>query len=205
MKRSITIQRSRCSYRFQRKKNDHIFHVSLCLKEKKIDMFAILLKRMMMIMMVFVIPTTVSQSSVRTKVVINTPWWPPGTENTSESVGILSYGDVYCTGMMENNNSTLSSELSDVTDILVGANVTEKELVQCLINAPKNRSSEVKERLETLLSNVTLVRLYCFFSKDPDSTHTHTHTSGNFLYRNERGIRWIFSRTNDMHRNVRFE
>ena len=133
-------------------------------------MFAILLKRMMMIMMVFVIPTTVSQSS-RAKVVINTPWWPPGTENTSESVGILSYGDVYCTGMMENNNSTLTSELSDVTDILLGANVTTQELVQCLINAPKNRSSEIKKHLETLLSNVTLVRLYSFFKKSRLNTH----------------------------------
>ena len=128
-------------------------------------MFVILLKRMMMMQMtlfLILIPTTVSQSS-RAKVVINTPWWPPGTENTSESVGILSYGDVYCTGMMENNNSILSSELSDVTDILVGANVTTQELVQCLINAPKNRSSEIKKHLETLLNNVTLVRLYSFF------------------------------------------
>jgi hypothetical protein len=88
------------------------------------------------------------------KIVVNTPWWPPGTENTSESVGILSYGDVYCTGMMESNNTTtlaLKSEISDVTDILHGANVSINELVQCLINTPKNRSSEIKDRFDALL------------------------------------------------------
>ena len=115
---------------------------------------------------------SVSTSS-RAKVVINTAWCPPGTENTSESVGILSYGDVYLTGMMENKNNTkeiLNSELSDITDILHGANVTQTELVQCLINAPKNRSSEIKNKLETLL-NVTVVR-FCFIH----TRHTHIRT-----------------------------
>ena len=37
------------------------------------------------------------------KRVLYTSWWPPGTEEKSESVGIVSGDLVFTTGMMENN------------------------------------------------------------------------------------------------------
>ena len=47
------------------------------------------------------------------KRVVNTPWWPPGTEKTAESVGIVSGATLFMTGMMEANqtiNETVGQE-----------------------------------------------------------------------------------------------
>jgi len=73
------------------------------------------------------------------KEVTYTSWWPPGTEKTEESVGILSRGLLYMTGMMEVGNGTLANqtvlEYSDVRDIMAGANATPPDaLVSCLVN-----------------------------------------------------------------------
>ena len=71
------------------------------------------------------------------KRVINTAWWPPGTEKTEESVGIVSRGLLFTTGMMETNgdpgpwnptNGTLNltaqiaAALHDIGDIARAAN-----------------------------------------------------------------------------------
>eukprot|EP00939_MAST-03C_sp_MAST-3C-sp1_P001289 g1289.t1 len=75
------------------------------------------------------------------KAVVYTPWWPP--DNTSESVGILSRGVLFATGMMARNanlSSDVSEEIQDVEDIAEGANTTLGRLVSCWINSPVNRS-----------------------------------------------------------------
>ena len=71
------------------------------------------------------------------KRVINTAWWPPGTERTEESVGIVSRGLLFTTGMMETDgdpgpwnptNGTLNltaqiaAALHDIGDIARAAN-----------------------------------------------------------------------------------
>ena len=43
------------------------------------------------------------------KEVVHTPWWPPGSEATAESVGIVSRGRVFMTAMMANNATTNAS------------------------------------------------------------------------------------------------
>ncbi len=73
------------------------------------------------------------------KTVISTPWWPPGTEKSAESIGILSRGKIFLTGMMENNKTdakTAEQEMLDVRDILVGGNSSLAGLLRCMVNTP---------------------------------------------------------------------
>jgi enamine deaminase RidA (YjgF/YER057c/UK114 family) len=82
------------------------------------------------------------------KKVVNTAWWPPGSEKTAESVGIVSHGFVYMTGMMELNmtlNATMRQEVSDISDIAVAGGSRLANLVDCLVNAPKGGSAKVRK------------------------------------------------------------
>lgn len=75
----------------------------------------------------------------RIKEVTYTSWWPPGTEKTEESVGILSSGHLFMTGMMETNmtlESASRQEMYDVRDIAQGANMSlASNVVSCLVNS----------------------------------------------------------------------
>ena len=81
------------------------------------------------------------------KKVVNTPWWPPGTEKTAESVGIVSHGFVYMTAMMELNatlHTTMLQEIHDVQDIARAGGSDISSLVDCLVNAPKGGAAKVR-------------------------------------------------------------
>ena len=72
------------------------------------------------------------------KVVLYTPWWPPGSEREAEAVGILSRGEIFMTGMMENNHSLdrqIEQELLDVADIAAGGKTDMDHLVSCFVNS----------------------------------------------------------------------
>ncbi|CAJ1400865.1 unnamed protein product [Effrenium voratum] len=84
------------------------------------------------------------------KQVVNTPWWPAGSEKTLESVGIISHGFVYMTAMMEVNETlqkTALQEIWDVRDIARGAGAELVDLVDCFVNAPAGMAAEVKKAL----------------------------------------------------------
>eukprot|EP00756_Hemistasia_phaeocysticola_P059613 Hpha_TRINITY_DN36444_c0_g1::TRINITY_DN36444_c0_g1_i1::g.20041::m.20041 len=91
------------------------------------------------------------------KEVVYTSWWPPGTEKQAESVGILSRGMLYMTGMMEQGAGNLTNETileySDVRDIMVGGNATPAPdaLVSCLVNAPQGARRVVAREWAGLL------------------------------------------------------
>ena len=89
------------------------------------------------------------------KRVVNTPWWPPGTEKTAESVGIVSGATLFMTGMMEANqtiNETVGQELRDVADIAVAAGTNLSSLVSCLVNTPRgSRGAEYATAFERRL------------------------------------------------------
>lgn len=91
------------------------------------------------------------------KKVLNTEWWPPGTENTTESIGIVSHGLVFMTAMMELDDSILSSmklEVSDVNDIAKAGNVTLEDLVDCYLHARPGTGSAVRKAfIEALPAN----------------------------------------------------
>lgn len=83
------------------------------------------------------------------KKVVHTKWWPPGSEKTAESVGIISHGFVYMTAMMEVNftenwtfdlNASMTQIVFDVRDIARAAGVDLANLVDCLVNSPKGAS-----------------------------------------------------------------
>lgn len=81
------------------------------------------------------------------KQVVNTAWWPPGTEKKEESVGIISHGFVFMTGMMELNatfNATAQAELSDIRDIAKAGGSSLENLVDCLVNAPSGSAAKVR-------------------------------------------------------------
>lgn len=90
------------------------------------------------------------------KRVIHTSWWPPGSEKTAESVGIVSYGFVYMTAMME-LDSTLGGiarlELSDVSDIAYAGGVNVAAIVDCIINAPMGKARAVRKAFAKALSD----------------------------------------------------
>ena len=72
------------------------------------------------------------------KIVIHTPWWPAGSERTSEAVGILSRGEIFMTGMMESNHTLdlqIEQELLDVRDIAVGGESDMNHVVSCFVNS----------------------------------------------------------------------
>ena len=80
------------------------------------------------------------------KIVLNTPWWPPGTEKTAESVGIKTSDLIFCTGMMEQNQThwmpaDVAAEVRDVRDILQAGNANVDSIVECLVNAPPDGRS----------------------------------------------------------------
>ena len=80
------------------------------------------------------------------KIVLNTPWWPPGTERKAESVGIKTSDLIFCTGMMEQNKTTwrpsdVIAEIHDVSDIVKAGNATLKHLVACLVNVPAHHGN----------------------------------------------------------------
>ncbi|CAE7263996.1 unnamed protein product, partial [Symbiodinium necroappetens] len=84
------------------------------------------------------------------KKVVSTPWWPPGTEKTAESVGIISHGFVFMTAMMELNETlqkTAVQEILDVHDIAVAAGANLSDLVDCYVNVPSGRGPVVREAL----------------------------------------------------------
>jgi len=81
------------------------------------------------------------------KKVVNTKWWPSGTEKAEESIGIISHGFVYMTAMMEVNatfNATEAGIVSDVRDIAIAAGADLPDLVDCFINAPKGKAGEIR-------------------------------------------------------------
>ena len=85
------------------------------------------------------------------KQVVHTPWWPPGSEATSESVGIVSRGRIFMTAMMELNATNAKSvhqELSDVADIATAAGTNLSGLVSCLVNAPAKQSAQIRALFE---------------------------------------------------------
>mmetsp|Transcript_75605 Transcript_75605/g.245822 ORF Transcript_75605/g.245822 Transcript_75605/m.245822 type:complete len:386 (+) Transcript_75605:106-1263(+) len=89
------------------------------------------------------------------KQVVNTAWWPPGTERKAESVGIISHGFVYMTAMMEHNDTlaeTTQAELKDVRDIAEAAGAGLENLVDCLANAPKGGAAAVRQAFERALA-----------------------------------------------------
>eukprot|EP00929_Paragymnodinium_shiwhaense_P101160 TRINITY_DN64022_c0_g1_i1.p1 TRINITY_DN64022_c0_g1~~TRINITY_DN64022_c0_g1_i1.p1 ORF type:complete len:376 (-),score=70.07 TRINITY_DN64022_c0_g1_i1:185-1312(-) len=91
--------------------------------------------------------TVAGWSDVQKKVV-NTAWWPAGTEKKAESVGILSHGFVFMTGMMEMNatlQKTLIAEVSDVRDIARAGGADLTGLVDCLLNAPAGNATLVRK------------------------------------------------------------
>eukprot|EP01065_Artemidia_motanka_P009072 TRINITY_DN1462_c1_g1_i1.p1 TRINITY_DN1462_c1_g1~~TRINITY_DN1462_c1_g1_i1.p1 ORF type:complete len:371 (+),score=140.29 TRINITY_DN1462_c1_g1_i1:78-1190(+) len=80
------------------------------------------------------------------KQVLNTWWWPPGTEKNIESVGILSHNVVWMTGMMEHNSTqpkTVQQELQDDSDIAAAANLTVDNFTDCLVNCYEGRAAEM--------------------------------------------------------------
>mmetsp|Transcript_9469 Transcript_9469/g.15195 ORF Transcript_9469/g.15195 Transcript_9469/m.15195 type:complete len:478 (-) Transcript_9469:137-1570(-) len=88
------------------------------------------------------------------KRVLNTPWWPAGTERTLESVGILSRGLIFASTMMETNQTLprqIRAELQDVGDICNAANTSitnnHHTLVDCLVNVADEDDFEKKEGL----------------------------------------------------------
>ena len=81
------------------------------------------------------------------KRVLSTSWWPPGTEKKLESIGILSRGVVWQTGMMEENQTTAAqvrAELSDVSDIAEAGNTSLSRIVECLANCPAGHGDAVR-------------------------------------------------------------
>jgi hypothetical protein len=99
------------------------------------------------------VPQYAMSSSISSpaKQVINTPWWPAGTEKTEESVGILSRGRIFLTGMMEHNSTdaqTLEQEIFDVRDIMVGGSSDLKGLLSCLVNVPTGKLSYYQDMIE---------------------------------------------------------
>ena len=90
------------------------------------------------------------------KQVLNTWWWPPGTEKQAESVGIVSRDLVYMTGMMETNETAVNqmlAELTDVADIAAAANITlANGLVSCLVNCPAGSAQHWHGAFDTALA-----------------------------------------------------
>ena len=77
------------------------------------------------------------------KQVVYTPWWPPGTEKSAESVGIFlpRVQTLYMTGMMEVNDTLgleVGMELDDARDIAANVSFTPltDSLVDCIVNVP---------------------------------------------------------------------
>lgn len=84
------------------------------------------------------------------KQVLNTVWWPPGTERTAESVGILSHGFIFMTAMMERNSTweaTSRQELLDVRDIANAGGADLQDLVDCVVNAPSGQARVLREAM----------------------------------------------------------
>eukprot|EP00405_Crypthecodinium_cohnii_P025320 CAMPEP_0206493428 /NCGR_PEP_ID=MMETSP0324_2-20121206/46956_1 /ASSEMBLY_ACC=CAM_ASM_000836 /TAXON_ID=2866 /ORGANISM="Crypthecodinium cohnii, Strain Seligo" /LENGTH=394 /DNA_ID=CAMNT_0053976549 /DNA_START=31 /DNA_END=1215 /DNA_ORIENTATION=+ len=91
------------------------------------------------------------------KQVVTTSWWPAGTEKKAESVGIISYGFVFMTAMMENNDTlleTAEAELSDIRDIAHAAGATMSDLVDCLVNAPSGGAEHTKAKFREAFQKV---------------------------------------------------
>eukprot|EP00933_Yihiella_yeosuensis_P082348 TRINITY_DN96203_c0_g1_i1.p1 TRINITY_DN96203_c0_g1~~TRINITY_DN96203_c0_g1_i1.p1 ORF type:complete len:411 (+),score=91.98 TRINITY_DN96203_c0_g1_i1:52-1284(+) len=91
------------------------------------------------------------------KRVVNTAWWPPGTEKKAESVGIMSHGFVFMTAMMEMNktlHATSIAELSDVRDIARAAGADLNDLASCLVNTGRGSAKKMRRAfLEALPVN----------------------------------------------------
>lgn len=101
---------------------------------------------------------TANETGDVAKQVISTPWWPPGSEKQAESVGILSYGLVFMTGMMEVNatlEASTQQELYDVRDIAKAGGAGMEDLVDCLINTPKGAAKAIRESFEAALPVAT--------------------------------------------------
>ena len=88
---------------------------------------------------------------------VTTSWWPAGTERVAESVGIVSRGMLWASGMMETNATDVAEaamELSDVNDIAHAANISasttsntsalREGLVSCLVNARPSHLASVR-------------------------------------------------------------
>ena len=98
--------------------------------------------------------STASAAAPAKKTVLNTAWWPPGTELKAESIGILSRDVVYYTGMMEDGDSVAAqvwSELNDTTDIGASAGLARDDLgaslVDCLMNVPAGAEADARASL----------------------------------------------------------
>jgi len=88
--------------------------------------------------------------SVVAKKVLSTPWWPPGTEKTLESIGILSRGVMFVTAEMAVNRTwrhEMKAELDDVADVLFAANATTEDLVECFVNVPAGQRQAVERAI----------------------------------------------------------
>ena len=109
------------------------------------------------------------------KQVVNTAWWPPGTEKTEESVGIISRGTIFATGMMEQNATvTLDVQLEwlDVGDIMTASNSTIDNLVSCVANAPPGKADVVRAAIINQTHNqvaLTVVEMGGEFLGQPTS------------------------------------
>ena len=90
------------------------------------------------------------------KVVINTPWWPAGTERSAEAIGILSHGEIFMTGMMEYNKTIalqVVQEMDDVSDIAKGGKTDLNHITSCLIHTKQpGTSSSVRELFKHALA-----------------------------------------------------
>ena len=74
------------------------------------------------------------------KQVVNTAWWPAGTEKKEESVGIISREMLWMTGMMESNSTVdanIHQEILDLSDIAKAGNTSLQNLLGCLVNTRK--------------------------------------------------------------------
>lgn len=107
-------------------------------------------------MSVQVLLCCLSASNDAVKHVVHTPWWPPGSEATAESVGIVARGRVFMTGMMAKNatrKATMAEEIMDVSDIARAAGTSLSGLVSCMANTGSNQSDDVRQLMEAALKD----------------------------------------------------
>ena len=85
---------------------------------------------------------------------VHPPWWPPGSEASAESVGIVSRNRVYMTAMMAYNATAAASaaeDTQDVADIAAAAGTNMSGLVSCLVNTRRGATAHVRRLFENLL------------------------------------------------------
>lgn len=109
-----------------------------------------------MLLLVFALcAAAASEAPGLEKIVVHTPWWPPGSEANAESIGVISGGRVFMTAIMEGAEwstveAAFEAELSDVSDIALAAGMATNlsGMVSCLVNAQTGKGARVREVLE---------------------------------------------------------